>query len=121
MWIRSSTRPTRNRKVLASRMNFPYVLCSENATKVITTESQIAAPPSMAVGFLCQRSVLGTAIKPRRRANALTTGVSINAKQRDAAIARSVRGLNGIVGIGNRQSSQISQKTVLRLTDLCNL
>src|SRR5215213_4856149 len=72
------------------------MLCSENATWVITTESQIAAPPSMAVGFLCHRSVLGTAIKPKRRATALTRGVSISAKQRDAATARSVRGLNGI-------------------------
>src|SRR5678815_2686869 len=86
----------RNSRVLANRINFPYVVCSENARQVMTTESQIAAPPSMAVGFLCQRSVLGTATKPKRRANARTSGVSISAKQKDAATARSVRGLKGI-------------------------
>ena len=37
---------------------------SENTSEVMTTESQIATPPSMAVGFLCQRSVLGSATKP---------------------------------------------------------
>src|SRR5215510_7582118 len=62
----------------------------------MTTESQIATPPSIAVGFLCQRSVLGTATKPKRRATARTSGVSIRARQKEAATARRVRGLNGI-------------------------
>src|ERR1044072_6536498 len=60
------------------------------------TVSQIATPPSIAVGFLCQRSILGLAIKPKRRANARTSGVSMSARQNDAATASSVRGLKGI-------------------------
>src|SRR5438046_1490964 len=63
---------------------------------MMTTENQTAAPPSIAVGFLCQRSVLGTAMKPKRRASARTKGVSINARTNDAATARNVRGLKGI-------------------------
>src|ERR1043165_6391749 len=89
-------RPTRKRKVLASRIHFPYLLCRENAIVMITTESQIAAPPSMAVGFLCQRSVLGTAINPKRRAKARTSGVSSSAKPNDAATAKRLRGLKGM-------------------------
>src|SRR4026208_1806087 len=72
------------------------MLCRENTSTLMTTESQIAAPPSMAVGFLCQRSILGTATKPRRGAKARTKGVSTSAKQNDAATARSVRGLKGM-------------------------
>src|SRR5215213_11506646 len=62
----------------------------------MATASQIATPPSIAVGFLCQRSVFGTATKPKRRATARTSGVSISAKQKEAATARRVRGLKGI-------------------------
>src|SRR6185437_8243298 len=62
----------------------------------MTTESQIATPPSIAVGFLCQRSVFGAATKPKRRAAARTNGVSINAKQKEAATARGVRELKDI-------------------------
>src|SRR5215210_7792444 len=108
MWIRSSTRPTRKRKVLASRISLPYVICNEKAGEVMTTESQIATPPSIAVGFLCQRSILGTATKPKRRARARTSGVSTSARQNDAATARSVRGLKGILIIEPR-ISQITQ------------
>jgi hypothetical protein len=76
---------------------------------MMTTESQIATPPSMAVGFLCQRSIFGLATKPKRRANARTNGVSMSARQNDAATASSVRGLKGIVGIALSQISQITQ------------
>ena len=62
----------------------------------MTTESQNAVPPSIAVGFLCQRSVFGTATKPKRRAQARTKGVSTSAKQKEAATASSVRGLKDI-------------------------
>ncbi len=64
----------------------------------MATESQIATPPSIAVGFLCQRSVFGTATKPKRRATARTSGVSISAKQKEAATARRVRGLKDMSG-----------------------
>src|SRR5688500_16991395 len=60
------------------------------------TESEIAAPPSIAVGFLCQRSVFGCATKPKRRASARTKKVRTSAKQKDVATARIVRGLKGI-------------------------
>ena len=40
------------------------------------TTVKIAPPPSRAVGFLCQRSLLGCSTTPRRRARARTTGVS---------------------------------------------
>src|SRR5689334_25312698 len=43
------------------------------------TESQIPRPPSMAVGFLCQRSILGLATMPIRRASARTRGVNATA------------------------------------------
>jgi hypothetical protein len=69
---------------------------SENTSTVLITESQIATPPSIAVGFLCQRSVFGCATKPKRRASARTKKVRISAKQKDIATARIVRGLNGI-------------------------
>src|SRR3954468_17658460 len=42
------------------------------------TVRKIAIPPSMAVGFLCQRSVLGFATAPHRRAKFRTTGVRIS-------------------------------------------
>jgi hypothetical protein len=51
----------------------------------------------MAVGFLCHRSVFGTATMPMRRANARTSGVSIVARTNAAAKASSIRGLKGIV------------------------
>src|SRR6185295_9286630 len=117
MWIRSSTRPTRNRKELASRICFPYVILSEKATEVMTTESQIATPPSIAVGFLCQRSVLGTATKPNRRAIARTRGVSMSARQNDAATARSVRGLKGILdNLANHVNLAILSKAFHKIT-----
>src|SRR5689334_14987534 len=69
----------------------------------MTTESQIATPPSIAVGFLCQRSVLGTATKPKRRANARTRGVSMSARQNDAATV--ITELNSLAG--STPSSQV--------------
>src|SRR5690348_17237705 len=109
MWNRSSTRPTRNRNVLASRIHLPYVPYSENTLEMMITESQIAAPPSIAVGFLCHRSVLGTAMKPKRRANARTKGVRTNASKNDAATARSVRGLKGI-GVNQNYATKRHKK-----------
>src|SRR5688500_1831518 len=96
MCIRSSISPTRNRNVLASRISVTYVGRSEKTTAVMTTESQIAAPPSIAVGFLCQRSIFGFSTESKRRAKVRTSNVSTSAKQNDAATAKSVRGLNGI-------------------------
>src|SRR5689334_25231357 len=49
------------------------------------TESQMPRPPSMAVGFLCQRSVLGFATMPIRRASARTAGVNAIASTNAAA------------------------------------
>src|SRR5437762_2423615 len=46
-----------------------------NTRSVATTATKMATPPSIAVGFLCHRSLLGLAITPRRRAAARTTGV----------------------------------------------
>src|SRR5215208_4777665 len=63
----------------------------------MTTVSQMAAPPSIAVGFLCHRSIFGTATMPMRRANARTSGVSIVARTNAAAKASSVRGLKDVV------------------------
>src|SRR6185369_5689327 len=63
---------------------------------LMTTENQMATPPNMAVGFLCQRSVLGLATTPKRRANALTSGVRTRARPKAAATGSSVRGLKGI-------------------------
>src|SRR6476661_10717932 len=62
------------------------------------TVSHMTMPPSIAVGFLCQRSVFGTATMPLRRANARTRGVSNKAKTNEVATATAtnIRGLKGI-------------------------
>jgi hypothetical protein len=62
----------------------------------MTTENPIATPPNMAVGCLCQRSILGLATTPNLRANILTTGVRVRAIISEAATASKVRGLNCI-------------------------
>ena len=60
--------------------------------------SQIATPPSIAVGFLCQRSVFGFATMPERRARARTSGVSASAKLADTAAANRFLKVNGMNG-----------------------
>src|SRR5262245_55060275 len=69
----------------------------------MTNVNQIATPPNMAVGFLCQRSIFGTATAPVRRANARTRGVSNRARANEAANTSNVRGLKGIVIVDFRQ------------------
>jgi hypothetical protein len=70
----------------------------------MTTDNQIATPPSIAVAFLCQRSVFGFATTPNRRAKARTRGVRTKAKTNDAASASMLSGLDGISsGWGNFQ------------------
>src|SRR2546421_9094255 len=57
---------------------------------------KIATPPSIAVGFLCQRSVFGRATTPQRRANARTIGVRISASANDATTGRRSESLSDI-------------------------
>src|ERR1700752_4920804 len=83
MCSQSSTKPTRNRNEAAPRTTQVAGVCGVSVTSVITAANQIATPPIMAVGFLCQRSVLGLATNPQRVAKALTTGVSPAASAKD--------------------------------------
>src|SRR3982751_6042288 len=53
-------------------------------------------PPSIAVGFLCQRSILGFATTPALRATARTKGVNRSASANDRATVMICRGLKGI-------------------------
>src|SRR5262245_52282278 len=77
---------------------------------LINTESQIATPPNIAVGFLCQRSIFGLATIPKRRASILTTGVRTRARTKETATASRVCGLKGIVLTGNRQAKELSDQ-----------
>ena len=61
----------------------PAAVCGTRVTIAMTTASQMATPPIIAVGFLCQRSVLGLAINPHLRARTLTTGVKATARAKD--------------------------------------
>jgi hypothetical protein len=63
----------------------------------MTTASQIATPPIIAVGFLCQRSVLGLAINPHLRAKTLTTGVKAAARAKDTKGGINLSGVTGIM------------------------
>src|SRR5678815_2217839 len=85
------------------------VVCGTKNWMLRITASHIAAPPSIAVGALCQRSVLGFATNPKRRAKVCTSGVRTSASRNELATGRSVRRLKDIFHQGqgiNYQSNQ---------------
>jgi hypothetical protein len=61
---------------------------------------KIAAPPIIAVGFLCHRSPRGFATTPKRRASRRTSGVRVAASANDTATVKICRALKGIVRSG---------------------
>ena len=64
----------------------------------MTTASQMATPPSMAVGFLCQRSVFGLATMPIAPGQQAAPRASAPAPELPtAATARRLSELNGIL------------------------
>ena len=79
----SSVTPTKNRNELAPTTTQPWRLCGTKLRYVTMTANQIATPPIIAVGFLCQRSLVGRATKPRRRDIARITGVRARARASD--------------------------------------
>src|SRR5947209_7464757 len=62
-------------------------------------------PPSIAVGFLCQRSIFGLATTPQRRASARTVGVNPSASANDSTTGRICIGPKGIA---DRRASSAS-------------
>src|SRR5437870_13502022 len=85
MCSQSSTNPTRKRNDAAPATTHPVLVCGNSVKKVVITASQIATPPIIAVGRLCQRSVLGLATNPHRRARLRTTGVKAAARANDTS------------------------------------
>ena len=53
----------------------------------MATAAKIATPPSSAVGRECQRSLLGLATAPTRRAKVRTAGVNVSDNPREAPTA----------------------------------
>src|SRR6185436_15971711 len=90
-------KPTAKRNDAAPIITQPAAVCGTRVTMTMTTASQIATPPIIAVGFLCQRSVLGVAIKPHLRAKTLTTGVKAAARAKDTKGGIKLSGVPGIM------------------------
>ena len=80
--------PTRNRKAPAQSTTRACGVSGTRARLTAATTVKIAPPPSRAVGFLCQRSLLGRATTPRRRARARTTGVSTSVPANERTTGR---------------------------------
>src|SRR6266849_5990993 len=93
----SSTNPTERRNEAAPTTTQPCLVWGTRTSQVPTTATQIATPPIIAVGFLCQRSIFGLATNPQRRANVRTTGVSARASANDAAGGNKIEALKGIM------------------------
>src|SRR5436190_24015107 len=100
MCSQSSIRPTKNRNEVAPITTQPVLVCGTSASSVAITASQIATPPIIAVGRLCQRSVFGLATKPQRGARVRTTGVSAAANANDTIGATMFESLIGIMCLG---------------------
>src|SRR5262249_36537350 len=97
MWSQSSTNPTRNRNEAAPTITQPAGVCGTRVRQVITTASQIATPPIMAVDFLCQRSVFGLATNPKRWAKTLTAGVKAAPRAKDTSGGINLAKATGII------------------------
>src|SRR5437868_8294116 len=97
MCSQSSINPTRKRNDAAPATTHPALVCGTSVKKVVITASQIATPPIIAVGRLCQRSVFGLATNPQRRASRRTTGVKAAASANDTSGTNKYDGLTGII------------------------
>src|SRR6185436_15149925 len=97
MCSQSSTNPTRNKNDDAPTTTQPQLVCGTSTRQVAITAAQIATPPIIAVGRLCQRSVFGLATNPQRLARLRTTGVSAVARANDTIGARILEGFSGII------------------------
>src|SRR5271166_5482826 len=80
--------PTRNKKAPAQSTTRACSMSGTRARLTAATTVKIAPLPSRAVGFLCQRSLLGRATTPRRRASARTTGVSTSVPANERTTGR---------------------------------
>ena len=76
---------------------------------VRVTASQIATPPIIAVGFLCQRSVLGLATNPSCLAKTLTTGVKATASTNDTTGGINFPGATEIICKSGKRSYSIGE------------
>src|ERR1043166_4855673 len=108
----SSMRPTKNRNVLQATITQVCELCGRNKRYVTATESQMLRPPSIAVGFLCQRSVFGFATTPIRRASARMRGVSATASPNATAGGTNPETFSG--NIENRPSELVRSYSIAR-------
>src|SRR5258706_15401058 len=71
----SSTSPTRNKNAAPPKTTSDSFVDGTNRRQVAVVATNIATPPSIAVGFLCQRSDFGFATKPDRNAKLRTRRV----------------------------------------------
>ena len=62
-------------------------VCGTSQNPMIEVVTAIETPPIRAVGFVCQRSALGRATTPKRRASARTVTVRMTASENEAAMA----------------------------------
>src|SRR4051794_40735517 len=91
MCRKSSMRPTRKSAVLAAMTTRLSRVSGTNPKSAATVAMAMATPPSIAVGFECQRSLFGLATAPMRRAKAATSGVNASDAM-NAATAALTRG-----------------------------
>src|SRR5688572_28270396 len=71
----SSSSPTMNKKDAAAMTMNDSKVCGTKIAYITTVVTKMAIPPSIAVGFLCQRSDFGPATNPYFLARARTIAV----------------------------------------------
>ncbi len=76
MWRMSSIKPTKKSSELPANITAEACVNGTNNSYIKTVVRKIAEPPSIAVGFLCQRSDFGVATKFRFRAKPRTAKVN---------------------------------------------